>query len=170
MFAPPVTRQPSDPLLTESPIPGPSPSDNPTRTTSGPTVDPAAPPSPSTDDASPRTRTSTEPRWKAGGDPDVTAKALGGLFVLLVTAVSLLYRGRGKTVRRPTDRQRDDVAVPLARVACHHLPMDLLNPDLLDGIAAATAVYDYATDGPLIEPITPTTNTVTPDPDEGRLL
>ena len=71
--------------------------------------------------------------------------------MLLIAGLSALARvTRGLELRTPTPRQRDDVAEPLARIACRHLPMDAVGPDLLDATTAAAALHTYALDGPLI--------------------
>lgn len=111
-----------------------------------------APMAPSTDDEpSPRTATSTDrPALKPGGDPAQVAKVIGGLFVIVVTSLSVLARRRGKEFRQPTPEQRDDVARPLARIAVRHLPLDLIGEDLADATEAAVAVHEYAMDGPIV--------------------
>lgn len=151
MFAPPTTtpatRPPlNDPLTVELETPPPSPA-----SASAPGGVAGDSPPPNTDGASRRTSTSTDRRLRPGGDPEKVAQAFGGLLVLLIAGLgSLLRLTRGLELRSPTPRQRDDVAEPLARIACRHLPMDALGPDLLDATTAAAALHTYALDGPLI--------------------
>ena len=77
----------------------------------------------------------------------------GGILVLTVTWLSLAGRRRGVKFRQPTVHQRDDIAEPLARIACRHLPMDALGPDFADATLSAAALHDYLLDGPLRQPI-----------------
>jgi hypothetical protein len=124
------------------------------------TADPVAPPGPGEpggpppaerpDDERPFTTGSTD--RAPGGDPDKVATVLGGLFLIALGTVSFLARRRERQLRMPTPRQLEDIAQPLARIACRHLPMDALGPDLIDGTEALVAVHGYVLDGPLIEP------------------
>lgn len=86
----------------------------------------------------------------AGGDPEKVAKVLGGLLLIAIGTVSFLLRARDKSVRQPTPRQLEDITDPLARIACRHLPLDALGPDLIDGTEALVAIHAYALDGPLV--------------------
>lgn len=86
------------------------------------------------------------------GDPDKVATVLGGLFLIALGTISFLARRRERQLRMPTPRQLEDIAQPIARIACRHLPMDALGPDLVDGTEALVAVHGYVLDGPLIEP------------------
>lgn len=87
-------------------------------------------------------------------DPKVVAGALAGLLGILATLVSalLLRSPRPQHLRAPTDQQRDDVAVPLARILARHVPAAKVGPDLMDGIAATAALGVYVTEGPLTYP------------------
>lgn len=87
-----------------------------------------------------------------GGDPDKVATVLGGLFLIALGTISFLARRRERQLRMPTPRQLEDIAQPIARIACRHLPMDALGPDLIDGTEALVAIHGYVLDGPLIEP------------------
>jgi hypothetical protein len=87
-----------------------------------------------------------------GGDPDKVATVLGGLLLIALGTISFLARRRERQLRMPSPRQLEDIAQPIARIACRHLPMDALGPDLIDGTEALVAIHAYALDGPLIEP------------------
>ena len=111
------------------------------------------PASPSTADgaSSAATPTSTDrPPLKPGGNAQQVAQVIGGLFVILVTTLSVLARRSGREFRQPTPEQRDDVARPLARIAVRHLPLDVIGPDLADATEAAVAAHNYAMDGPIV--------------------
>jgi hypothetical protein len=88
-------------------------------------------------------------------------QAFAGLLVLGARIGDrLVARAKGKALRAPSREQADDIAEPLARIACRHLPMDALSPDLTDAGLAAAAIDAYVHDGDLITerkpaPLTP---------------
>lgn len=122
------------------------------RPTTGPADDrPEQPPgSTSTDRAGPPLR--WRRRYAPGGEPAEIQEFLGYLILGLIAAAGLTLRSRHKTLRTPDRQQLDAMSRPLARVACRHLPMHLLGPDVLDLTKAARATSDYATAGPLVIP------------------
>jgi hypothetical protein len=89
-------------------------------------------------------------RYAPGGEPEQVKDVIGGLFIAAVVAAGLVYRNSQRTLRKPTPRELDAIASPLARIACRWLPMHLLGPDLLDATAAVKATSDYVGSGPLI--------------------
>ena len=104
------------------------------------------------DTPSPPTVTSTE--LKGSGDPNEVAKALGGLLIIVTGSLAALLarRTHGRaTLRQPTPDQRDDIAEPVSRILCRHLPMAKLGPDLGDIGMAAGATHSYVLDGALIK-------------------
>ncbi len=105
-----------------------------------------------------RTATSTA----GSGDPRTVGAALA---VLLGVASMLAARAvaRRWTLRTPTHEQSRAIADPAARIACRHLPMAALGPDVTDAVEIAAAVSDYATDGPLLTTRATPTLEDTPD-------
>jgi hypothetical protein len=90
----------------------------------------------------------------AGGKPSKaeTAALFAGLIGLLVPAAALVVRWRTRRkLRRPSTRQIDDMAAPLARIALRHADLDWLNADLTDMIHTGSALGAYLSDGPLLE-------------------
>lgn len=81
-----------------------------------------------------------------------TAGLVAGLLGLVVVGAAGLVRWRTKRkLRRPTVRQIDDIAAPLARIALRTADLSWLNPTLADLIAAGAATGEYLSDGPLLE-------------------
>lgn len=90
------------------------------------------------------------------------AKLVAGILGLVVAGVAAVVAWRGRReLRRPTGQQLDDIAAPLARIAVRHVPAELLNADLADGLLAAGAIGAYLGDGKLIRP--PTIDAGVPD-------
>jgi hypothetical protein len=88
-------------------------------------------------------------RWEASGNPDDVADVLAGLFVLAVGGLAAaVARGGRRRLRKPTERQADDIGAPLAAIACRHLPMGLLGKDLKDLGLFAGALQAYVEGGP----------------------
>ncbi|GAA4699882.1 hypothetical protein [Phytohabitans rumicis] len=100
--------------------------------------------------------TGTHTRTSSAGDvpkPDAaaTARVVAGLLGLVAAGVAgLVLWTRRRQLRRPTSEQLDDIAEPLAAIAMRHLPVEFLSKDLVDGLAAGSAVGAYLTDGPLL--------------------
>jgi hypothetical protein len=83
------------------------------------------------------------------------AIAVGGLVGVAAFAAAWVVQRRTRqerTVRQPTDGELDDIAAPLARLACRFIPAGALVPVITDGIMAASATGAYVTNGPLIVP------------------
>jgi hypothetical protein len=95
-----------------------------------------------------------------GGDAHLVAELIAGaLGVAAMFAGWVISRRAGLQLREPTERQRDDIAAPLASVAVRHLDMTRLSPDLADMLEAGKAAGGYITDGPLIRHADVTTDT-----------
>lgn len=111
----------------------------------------------------PRTTSST------GEPPAVSAAVMAGAVAALigiagaVAAAVLVRLPQPRELRRPTDDEADAIAAPLARIARRHVPAVALGPDLLDAVALAGAVTDYAGSAPLTYPLAPQT---LPAPDD----
>lgn len=165
MFAAPPARTTDHPLPVVEPSlsspPGSSPSGDPSPSRaagddSGADPDTATDPSSGGGPWSRRTNTSTDRlTWRPGGDPAQVAVVIGGLLILTIGALGRLANRRGRDVRQPTPAQRDQMARPLARIACRHLPMNALGPDLADAAEAVVAADNWVHDGPLITYMTP---------------
>lgn len=97
------------------------------------------------DAAATRTRTSSV------GDPKDAAKVVAGLVGLaFVLAAGILGHLGNRDVRRPSRKQADGFAAPVARIAARHLDVSRVTPDLIDVIEAGSAVGDYLIDGPIV--------------------
>lgn len=94
----------------------------------------------------PPTATSSAGKWRGSGDPIATAKVFGGLLTIALSTLALVLRRRSVAFRQPDSEQLDDIVSPLARIACRHLPMDAIGPDLGDFALSASAIHSYATD------------------------
>lgn len=169
--SPPSRRDPTDPPLT--PVPASNAPTPPSGPQAGPS-DPSDPPSPSgplsslrsrlsgsqtpsgDSDGAPLGSTSTEPRprRRPGGDPVVVAQTLAGLVVVVVGFLAVRLYGRGLVLREPTPAELDEITKPIGRIAVRYLPMDALNPDLLDATQAVAATHKYVRRGPLVTPRT----------------
>lgn len=111
---------------------------------SGERIEPAIP---SLDLPARRTRTSTA--GERASRADLAAAIAGAVFVLAgFTAWAVARRGRWE-LRVPSDRERGAMAEPLARIVDRHVGAAFLTPDLVDGVAAASAVASYAATNPL---------------------
>ena len=95
--------------------------------------------------------------WQPGGDPGQVSAFVAVLLLAVFGVAAMPMRATSRTLRRPDSDELDAIAEPLARIACRHLPMDLLGPDMVDLVAAAKATNSYATAGPLIVPRVTTT-------------
>jgi hypothetical protein len=143
---------PASPPATPDPGPGP------TRRLRNPFA-PTAPRTDATTDTLPDGTGSTSgepPRrrwtWKPSGDPGDVAETIAGLLIIAAAGLAaVVARGGRRQLRQPTRDQADDLGAPLARIACRHLPMALLSPDLKDVGAFAGALRGYVDDGPLID-------------------
>jgi len=93
--------------------------------------------------------TGTFTSWVPGGDPEQVAALFGGLLVLALGAYAGLLKKRGGYFRMPTEDERDDITVPLGRIAVRHLPMHMIGPDLKDIAESGAATHSYVTAGPL---------------------
>lgn len=87
-----------------------------------------------------RTRTRT---YSPGGDPKEVAKVISGLTVIVLSTMAMWLQRKGKHLRMPDQKQRDDFARPLASILVRHLPLTEIGPDLADLTAAATAAHNY---------------------------
>jgi hypothetical protein len=93
--------------------------------------------------------------WKPSGDPGDVSETIAGLLIIAVAGLAaVIARGGRRQLRQPTKDQADDLGAPLARIACRHLPMALLSPDLKDLGAFAGALRGYVDDGPLLDATT----------------
>jgi hypothetical protein len=91
----------------------------------------------------------TSTSWVPGGDPAEVGALLGGLLVLALGAYAGFLKKRGGYFRMPTENERDDITLPLGRIAVRHLPMHLVGPDLKDFAESGAATHSYVTAGPL---------------------
>lgn len=82
-------------------------------------------------------------RGMGSGDPETVAEILGGLLIAGIGTLGLWLARHGRHLRIPTPDQRDAIAEPVARIACRHLPMARLGPDIADGAIAVFATQDY---------------------------
>ena len=64
-------------------------------------------------------------------------------------------RKRGKDFRIPDEKERERIFVPIGRILCRHLPMQLWSGDLYDIGLSGAATHDYITTQPLITPYQP---------------
>lgn len=147
----PAFAQPAQPDPPLPPVDGPTPT--PGTGQDGPTLSQhqPGPKSPNGQDATPTGTSSPGSRWRPGGRPSDVAEVLVGLLVLATGGLALLAARRSRTFRQPTPRQATDISEPLARIACRHLPMDAVGPDLADATKAAGALHAYLFDGPLVQ-------------------
>jgi hypothetical protein len=93
--------------------------------------------------------TGTFTSWVPGGDPEQVAALFGGLLVLALGMYAGLVKRKGGYFRMPSETERDDITVPLGRIAVRHLPMQLIGPDLKDIAESGAATHSYVTAGPL---------------------
>lgn len=163
-FATPPGALRADPPMTDARTtqgPGPTdprkpnrPSPAPARTTNPDDADTPTPASTTSSDGPSKTGWRRWRRWwTPSGDPAVIAPAVAGGVLLLAAFAGRGVRKRGAQLRQPTKRQADDIAEPLTRIACRHLPLAALGPDIPDFAAASAAIDGYLNDGPLIVPI-----------------
>lgn len=89
----------------------------------------------------------------------LAATVVGGLALVLGYLVAMR---RGVRLRQPTDAELKAVGDPLGRIAARHVPVAVINEDLLDAADAADAIGRYVKAGPLIEQDYADT---TPDPE-----
>lgn len=96
----------------------------------------------------------THTRISSVGDPKAAAKVVAGLVGLaFVLAAGVLgHLGGRRDIRRPTRKQADGFAEPVARIAARHLDVSRVTPDLIDVIEAGSAAGDYLIDGPIVIP------------------
>ncbi|HWB34594.1 MAG TPA: hypothetical protein VHA75_01070 [Rugosimonospora sp.] len=81
-----------------------------------------------------------------------TAKVVGGLLLAGIGLVGLVVRLRHDArLRKPTGKQLDDMAAPLARLALRYVPAEALSPTLLDVTGFVAATTEWLGDGPLLE-------------------
>ena len=174
LLPPPGPRsRPSDPPL--DPLPA-GPEQDPTTDPASPprrrlpgltgprTADTTGTPPPATDSTSgdqPRPRGFHWP-WKGSGDPEKVAAVISGLLILAVGGVAGAVARSGKRrLRRPTTAQAEAMGVPLAGIACRHLPMALLSDDLQDLGRFGAAFQAYAEGGPDDGPLLTRTDVLT---------
>lgn len=169
MFAAPPSQRLDDPLPT---VPAATPTSTTTGTPQSPPQSPSEPSlrqrlntalgrdvhlselpkpdAPRSDGApSPRTATSTEPRFKPGGDPQKVGETLAGLLLIVSGFVAVRMARRGRQFRRPTLKQAQDIAFPIGRIMTRHLPMDVFGEDVFDAAQSAAATQAYIEAGPL---------------------
>jgi len=91
----------------------------------------------------------TSTSWVPGGDPGEVAALFSGLLVLALGAYAGLMKKRGGYFRMPTETERDDITIPLGRIAVRHLPMQMIGPDLKDIAESGAATHAYVSAGPL---------------------
>lgn len=148
-------RQPKTDLLPEGatveetadpsrgPLPDPE-SPNLPRDPTDPDAGRALPPVPSLEAPTP-TRTS----FRAGGDPKTAGEVIAGALGILCALAFTWAARRGRIFRQPTQRQLDDVSMPLGAIAARHLPTDMIGPDVIDATKAVKAAHSYVLDGPM---------------------
>lgn len=104
-------------------------------------------------------RTTSSPGEPAPVSPAVMAGAIAALIGIAgaVAAAVLVRLPHPRELRRPTDDEASEIAAPLARIARRHVPAVALGPDLLDAVALAGAVTNYAGSAPLTYPLAPQT-------------
>jgi hypothetical protein len=97
------------------------------------------------------TRTEKAPRVPI--DPETALKA--GLAVLgiglLAAGYVVRWRTRGRTLRKPTQKQKEAIAEPLANILTRRLDLGRVGPDIIDLAMISIGVDDYVNDGDLIE-------------------
>lgn len=90
--------------------------------------------------------------------PAETAVLVAALLSMLVSGAALAVRWRTRRrlkLRRPSTKQTESVAGPLARLALRHADASWLNADLADLLTAGAATGWYLTDGELLIPDQP---------------
>lgn len=151
-------------LLPRFASPPSPPDDDPAPATSPPSSPSTGPASPSHSSPSPdRTgpapsrpapaaATPTDTSSASKPTPKQTSELVAGVVGLLVVGAAAVISWRaGRQLRRPTDKQVDDFARPLAEILLRHWDAAVINRDLVDGIAAGAVAGNYLADGPLIE-------------------
>jgi hypothetical protein len=97
--------------------------------------------------------TRTERRERVPLDPETALKA--GLAVLgiglLAAGYVVRWRTRGRTLRKPTQKQKEAIAEPMANILSRRLDLGRVGPDLIDLAMISIGVDDYVSDGDLIE-------------------
>lgn len=150
---PPLPEDENGPSLPQDLGPGSSRSSLPLSDEDGPASDSGQYPPLSRKPATSGTRTRTS---ASTGDADpkltaeLTAAALGVVVAAIAFAVQLRRGARRRQLREPSNAQLDDMAAPLARIAGRHLPVEVLNKDLVDGLIFAGAAGRYLRDGDLL--------------------
>jgi hypothetical protein len=147
-FAPAPSPPDDDPAPATSPTPGPQP---------GPAS--PSPNSPSPDrsgpaQSRPATPAATPTATSSAGKPTTkqTAELVAGVVGLLVVGAAAVISWRaGRQLRRPSDKQVDDFARPVAEILLRRWESAVINRDLIDVIAAGAVAGNYLADGPLIE-------------------
>lgn len=147
-FAPPPSPPDDDPAPATSPPASPSTGPaSPSHSSPSPDRSGPAPSRPATPAATP-TATSSAGKPTTKQTAELVAGVVG---LLLVGAASVISWRAGRQLRRPTDKQVDDFARPLADILLRHWDKAVINRDLVDGIAAGAVAGNYLADGPLIE-------------------
>jgi hypothetical protein len=80
-------------------------------------------------------------------------KVFAGLLLVALGFWSAYLLRRGARFRLPTIGEQMDICGPLAEIACRHLPMAAIGPDVVDMTSAVAATNHYVTRAPLITPL-----------------
>lgn len=98
------------------------------------------------------TRTEKPVRERVAIDPETALKAGLAIVGVLVVTASWMARSRFKrSVRKPTDSQREAVAKPLAEILGRHLDIGRVAPDIVNLAEISIGVNDYVSDGPILQ-------------------
>lgn len=149
-FRQPISDPPLPVVETEQETAGPSSGPHPAPESPGPLPpssqdDSPAPPPVLSPDHPTRTGTSSRP-----GDPKLAGEVVAGLIALACGVAFTWFGRRGYAFRQPTERQVDDVALPVGRIIARHLPTDVIGPDFIDFTKAAGATHRYIVAEPLL--------------------
>lgn len=98
------------------------------------------------------THTEKPVRERVAIDPETALKAGLAIVGVLVVTASWMARSRfRRSVRKPTDSQREAVAKPLAEILGRHLDIGRVAPDIVNLAEISIGVNDYVSDGPILQ-------------------
>jgi len=126
------------------------PTGSPDETSPGPRPSPSESPEPLT--PSPgrgERRTSSSTGRPPVVDTAAVAGAISGFLLVVLGFAAWALRRRGFELRVPDEKERAEVADPVARIASRHLDLSMLSPDVADATQAVAATAAYAQTSPL---------------------
>jgi len=82
-------------------------------------------------------------------DVQAVSAALSGFILVIAGFCAWALRRRGWELRVPDEKERADVAEPLARIGARHLDLSMLSPDVADATQAVAASAAYCQTSPL---------------------